>query len=87
MTEILEAAGFADVAFTDVREPVYYGRAAAAALDWVRGFACTREALNRLDPAAAADTARRLREALAAHLSEDGVWFGSRAWVITARRR
>jgi cyclopropane fatty-acyl-phospholipid synthase-like methyltransferase len=23
---------------------------------------------------------------LAAHLSEDGVWFGSRAWIVTARR-
>jgi SAM-dependent methyltransferase len=87
VTEILRAAGFDDVAFTDVREPVYYGRDVAAALDWVRGFACTREALNRLDPAAAADTAGRLREALAAHLSDDGVWFDSRAWIIAARRR
>jgi SAM-dependent methyltransferase len=87
VTEILEAAGFADVAFTDVCEPVCYGRDVAAALEWVRGFACTREALNRLDPAAAADTARRLREVLAAHLSEDGVWFDSRAWVIAATRR
>ena len=30
--------------------------------------------------------AGRLREALAAHLAEDGVWFDSRAWIITARR-
>jgi hypothetical protein len=26
------------------------------------------------------------RQALAAHLSDDGVWFGSRAWIVTARR-
>ena len=38
MTEILEAAGFADIAVTDVREPVYYGPDVAAALNWVRGF-------------------------------------------------
>ena len=50
MTETLEAAGFADVAFTDVREPVYYGPDLAAALDWVGGFACTSEVLKRLDP-------------------------------------
>lgn len=37
---ILDAAGFADVAFTDVHVPVYYGPDVAAALDWVRGFAC-----------------------------------------------
>jgi SAM-dependent methyltransferase len=86
VTETLEAAGFADVAFTDVREPVYYGPDAAAALDWVGGFACTSEVLKRLDPAAAAQAAERLREALAAHVSEDGVWLDSRAWIITARR-
>ena len=86
VTQILRAAGFADVAFTDVHEPVYYGPDVAAALDWVRGFACTSDVLKRLDPAAAARAAGRLGEALAAHLSEDGVWFDSRAWIVTARR-
>jgi ubiquinone/menaquinone biosynthesis C-methylase UbiE len=84
--EILEAAGFADVGFTDVREPVYYGPDVAAALDWVCGFACTSQALKRLDRAAATRAAERLREALAAHWSADGVWFDSRAWIISARR-
>ena len=87
VTQILKAAGFAGVAFTDVHEPVYYGPDVAAALDWVRSFACTSEILKRLDPAAAARAAGRLREALAAHLSDDGVWFDSRAWIVTARRR
>ena len=87
VTEILEAAGFAAVAFTDVREPVYYGPDVAAAFDWVRGFTFTSEALKRLDPAAAADAAGRLREALAAHASDNGVWFNSRAWIVTAHRR
>ncbi|GAA4610695.1 class I SAM-dependent methyltransferase [Actinoallomurus liliacearum] len=84
--EILGAAGFADIAFTDVHEPVYYGPDVAAALDWVHGFTCTGEALKRLDPAAAARVVGRLREMLSAHLSDDGVWFDSRAWLITARR-
>jgi SAM-dependent methyltransferase len=87
VTEILEAAGFADVAFTDVHEPVYYGPDVTAALEWVRGFTCTSEVLKQLDPAAAAGALGRLREALAAHLSDDGVWFNSRAWIVTARRR
>jgi hypothetical protein len=86
VTEILEAARFADVAFTDIREPVYYGPDVAAALDWVRGFTCTSEVLKRLGPAAAARAVGRLREALAAHTSDDGVWFNSRAWIVTARR-
>jgi len=86
VTQILWAAGFADVAFTDVQEPVFYGPDVAAALDWARGFTCTGDILRKLDPAAAERAVGRLREALAAHLSDDGVWFNSRAWIITARR-
>jgi hypothetical protein len=42
--------------------------------------------LKRLDPAAASRALGRLREALSAHQSDDGIWFNSRAWIITARR-
>jgi len=84
---ILQAAGFTSVTFTDVHEPVHYGPDVAAALDWVRGFTCTNEVLKRLDPAAAARALGRLREALAAHMGDDGIWFNSRAWIVTAHRR
>ena len=83
--QILGAAGFAAIAFTDVHARVYYGPDVAAALDWVRGFTCTSNVLKRLAPAAAARAVGRLRETLSAHLSDDGVWFNSRAWIITAR--
>jgi SAM-dependent methyltransferase len=83
---ILRAAELTDVTFTDVHEPVHYGPDVATALDWVRGFTCTNEALQRLDPAAATRALGRLRETLAAHLDDDGVWFSSRAWIVSARR-
>jgi SAM-dependent methyltransferase len=86
VTEILEGARFADITFTDVSEPVYYGPDVDAAMAWVRGFAYTREILRQLDPTAAERAVGRLREALATHLSDDGVWFNSRAWVVTAHR-
>ena len=86
VTGILGAAGFTDVTFTDVHEPVYYGPDVAAALGWVRGFACTGEALRQLDPAAAAQALERLGEMLAARMTGDGLWFDSRAWIVTARR-
>jgi ubiquinone/menaquinone biosynthesis C-methylase UbiE len=85
--QVLGSTGFAAITFTDVHEPVYYGPDVAAALDWVRGFTCTSEVLKRLDSAAAARAVERLRQALSTHLSVDGVWFDSRAWIITARRR
>jgi SAM-dependent methyltransferase len=84
---ILRAAGFADIGLTDVHEPVYYGPDPTAALDWVRGFAGTSKLLKRLDPAAAAGALARLRDALAARMSDDGIWFDSRAWIVTAYRR
>jgi SAM-dependent methyltransferase len=84
---ILDAARFADVTFTDVHQPVYYGRDIAAALDWIRGFSCTNDALKRLDSASAERAIQRLRESLAAHASRDGVWFDSRSWIVKAVRR
>jgi hypothetical protein len=87
VTGILRAAGFADITFTDVREPVYYGPDVVTALNWVRGFASTRSMLERLDPAAATRALQRLSEVLASRMDDTGVWFGSRAWIIAARRR
>ena len=83
---ILGAAGFGAATFTDVHEPVYYGPDVAAALEWVGGFSSTRELLMRLGAADAERALERLREALAVHASDRGVWFGSRAWIVEVRR-
>jgi SAM-dependent methyltransferase len=86
VSEILDGARFVDVGFSDVREPVYYGPDVTSALEWVRGFSSTTEALRRLDPAGAANAVGRLHDALAAHLRDNGIWFNSQAWIVTARR-
>jgi SAM-dependent methyltransferase len=85
-TAILRAAGFVDVTFTDVDRPVFYGLDVDTALAWIRGFSTTRKALERLDPPAAEEALSRLRALLAEHLTGDGVWFASSAWIVTARR-
>ncbi len=84
--QILQTSGFADVRFVDVREPVYYGPDVDTALAWVCGFTSTSEALERLDPTATTEARERLRSALRARLGDDGVWFDSRAWIVTAHR-
>ncbi|RSM58058.1 SAM-dependent methyltransferase [Actinoplanes sp. ATCC 53533] len=84
---ILLAAGFAEISFTDVHEPVYYGPDATAALAWVRRFASTDALLKRLDPAGAARALARLHDTIAARVTDEGVWFESRAWIVAARRR
>jgi hypothetical protein len=84
---ILDGSGLADISFTDVQEPVYYGADVAAALDWVCGFSSTKEALQHMAPADRERALAALRETLMAHNTGRGVWFDSRAWIVTARRR
>jgi SAM-dependent methyltransferase len=86
-TRLLEGAGFADIHFEDVHEPVLYGHDLDATLAIVRGFQDTTAALVSLSDEEANRTLERLREVLAAHYSNDrGVVFDSRSWLITARR-
>ena len=80
-------AGFADVTFTDVHRPIFFGRDVAAALEWVRGFTCTQEALAGPGTPSADRALGRLRGALRAHAAGSGVWFDSRAWIVKAHRR
>lgn len=83
---MLVRAGLRDVGFTDVREPVFYGHDADAALAFVRGFKNTRDALATRSPAEAERAIERLRETLERHRTAgDGIAFASRAWLITAR--
>jgi SAM-dependent methyltransferase len=83
--KILDAAGFAQTKFQDIHEPVYYGDSVEAAFQWVGRFQVTRELLQSLDVIAAERARERLRKTLAQHYRERGVWFDSRAWIVTAR--
>jgi SAM-dependent methyltransferase len=85
---ILERAGFDEIRFADVREPVLYGHDLDAALAIVTGFQSTSAALATLSDGEAASAVERLRRMLAAHYSDEcGVALDSRSWLITARRR
>jgi SAM-dependent methyltransferase len=84
---ILVRAGFHDVGFTDVREPIFYGADTAEALEFVGGFQSTRAALERLEPAERDRALDRLRATLDAHRVDGrGVVFDARTWIVTARR-
>ena len=83
---ILAAAGFTEVTFTDVHEPVYYGPDSATAFDAVVGLWEFKDLLASLDAVAAEQARARLRATLDAHETGGGVYFDSRAWIVTARR-
>jgi hypothetical protein len=65
---ILERAGFDEIRFEDIHEPVLYGHDLDAALALVRGFQDTSAALASLSDGEAAGTVERLRETLAGAL-------------------
>jgi ubiquinone/menaquinone biosynthesis C-methylase UbiE len=83
---MLTAAGFTEVAFTDVHEPVHYGPDSATACDAALGLRHARSLLASLDAATAEHALDRLRATLAARDAGSGVHFDSRAWIITAHR-
>jgi SAM-dependent methyltransferase len=83
---ILAAAGFGEVGFTDVHEPVYYGPDSATAHDAVLRLLKFNDLLADLDAAAAEQARTRLRTTLDGHETDGGVYFDSRAWIVTARR-
>jgi SAM-dependent methyltransferase len=84
--DILVSAGFIETNFDDVNEPVYYGPNSAAAYDFVSGFMMTKELLTGLDASSKERSVGRLRATLVEHETDRGVWFDSRAWIVTARR-
>jgi SAM-dependent methyltransferase len=83
---ILDAAGFAAPTFEDVRASVYYGSDVDAAFEFVSRFSTVQELAARLDVTQRERALDRLRELLTAHRRADGVWFGSSAWIVAARR-
>jgi SAM-dependent methyltransferase len=83
---VLAASGFTVAGFAEVDEPVYYGPDPDVAYDLVLGLRDPKELLAGLDAAAAGRARQRLRAVLAEHDTGSGVYFGSRAWIVTARR-
>lgn len=83
---ILAAAGFVDVGYTEVHEPVYYGPDVDTAYDAVLGLQAPKNLLASLDATLAEAARQRLRATLATHDTGNGVYFDARAWIVTAGR-
>ncbi|MEV8518940.1 class I SAM-dependent methyltransferase [Dyella marensis] len=82
-TDLLKATGFASITFTDVHEPVFYGPTVDAAYEAVVGLFVGKDAPAGADTD---KTLQRLHALVEAHLAQDGVWFDSRAWIVTAHK-
>jgi SAM-dependent methyltransferase len=83
---ILSDAGFSDVTLTARREPMYFGKDAGDAYEFVRrlGFAEPMlEGLGEGDRARALDA---LRATITAHQTDEGVQYSSAVWLVAAQR-
>lgn len=81
---LLGDAGFVDIDLDGRREPMFFGRTADAAFDFVYGLVSWMA--TDLDEVGVARAREDLRASIDAHLSDEGVAYESAAWIITARR-
>ncbi|TCJ93500.1 class I SAM-dependent methyltransferase [Nocardia alba] len=82
---LLVAAGFTDIHFTEIDEPVYYGPDSASAYDNLLRLTGFTAFLAAREPVKAEQACARLRAVLTDHETETGVYFDSRSWLISAR--
>jgi SAM-dependent methyltransferase len=85
-TECLAGAGFEDVVFTPIDEPVCLGADADDAYEFVSRLGLFRGMTDGLDEATRAEAVAKLRAMLTDHETADGVLLASAAWLITASK-
>ena len=81
---LLEGSGFTEVTLTAVSETTTYGRTVDEAHAFLLGLLGWM--LEDQEPSRRAASVEALRATLAAHETDDGIRFGSAAWLVTARR-
>ena len=83
---ILRAAGYDDVDFTPIDEPIEFGSDADDAFAFIRTLGIVEGLTHGLDDDDRAHALTALRQTVSAHASAKGVLFGTSAWLITAHR-
>ena len=83
---VLTEAGFTDISFAESAPPWRLGSDADDAYGFVTGLRVIKMMLEDLDDSLRAQALDNLRATAAAHETPDGVYFGSAAWVINARK-
>lgn len=82
--DLLSASGFVEVDLEEVRQPMFFGSDVDDALRFVTGQHA--DLVDKLDPPRRAPALDELRASLEQHCDGDGVFYGSAAWLVTARR-
>lgn len=83
---LLASVGFESIGLTSIEEPVWFGADANAAYGFVGNIGIVKGLSDGLDADAKAAAHERLRAALRAHETPEGVRFDSAVWLISARK-
>jgi SAM-dependent methyltransferase len=83
---VLTAAGWDDVVFTGVEEPMWFGPSAEDAFGFLSRQGPARFLLRDLDPESRERALASLRASADAHVADEGVVYPSAVWIVTARR-
>ncbi len=81
---VLRQAGFVDIRFDEVDEPIRLGDDPEDAFSFVSTFGITRGLTHDLDEEGRAAALEALHASLVAHDTGDGVLFRGSAWLVTA---
>jgi len=83
---ILEAAGLTDVDIERVTYPLRLGSDVADTVEFVKQTGIGQAMLTGADPAAIRRVTDAFADVLERYLTAGGVWLGSKAWMVRARR-
>jgi SAM-dependent methyltransferase len=83
---ILSTAGYHDIGFDPIDEPIEFGSDADDAFAFMRTLGIVEGLTHGLDDELRARALAELQTTVASHDSPKGVLFGTSAWLITARR-
>ena len=83
--QLLGDAGFTDISFEQVDEPIRWGSDTEDAFSFVSTMGMTRGLTEDLDASSRATALEALRRRLAEHETDDGIMFAGSSWLITAR--
>jgi SAM-dependent methyltransferase len=83
---ILEKSGYQEIDLEPVDEPIYFGVDADDAYGFMKTLGIVTGLSHDLDEAGRATADAALRETIAVHETDEGVLFGTAAWLISATR-
>jgi SAM-dependent methyltransferase len=84
--QVLAEAGFEDTRINEIAERVFLGDNAADATEFLRGTGMARLLFEGVDAETERKAVDAVRGVLEAHEAPEGVWLGSAAWLVSARR-